>query len=75
LKCIVLTKKVHPLDLLPFGGVEDALHKIVWPPELSIAMNVAGYREALKAAHEVEIAPRFVVRVARNRQHNATWKR
>lgn len=57
-------KTSHPLDLLPFGGVEDGSHKIVWPPELSIAMNVAGYREALEAAQEVEIAPSFVVRVA-----------
>lgn len=57
-------KQAHPLDLLPFGGVEDASHKITWPPELSIAMNVAGYREALEVAQEVEIAPRFVVRVA-----------
>lgn len=57
-------KKAHPLDLLPFGGVEDASHKIVWPPELSVVMNVAGYREALEAAQEVEIAPSFVVRVA-----------
>jgi predicted nucleotidyltransferase len=57
-------KKAHPLDLLPFGGVEDGSNKIVWPPELSVAMNVAGYREALAAAQDVEIAPRFVVRVA-----------
>ena len=56
--------RAHPLDLLPFGGVEDASHTIRWPPELSIAMNVAGYREALEAAQEVEIAQRFVVRVA-----------
>jgi len=57
-------KKAHLLDVLPFGGVEDASHKIVWPPELSVVMNVAGYREALEAAQEVEIAPSFVVRVA-----------
>jgi predicted nucleotidyltransferase len=57
-------KKAHPVDLLPFGGIEDASHKIIWPPELSIAMNVAGYREAFEAAQEVELAPRFVVRVA-----------
>lgn len=57
-------KKSHLLDVLPFGGVEDASHKIVWPPELSVVMNVAGYREALEAAQEVEIAPSFVVRVA-----------
>jgi predicted nucleotidyltransferase len=57
-------KKSHLLDVLPFGGVEDASHKIVWPPELSVVMNVAGYREALEAAQEVEIAPSLVVRVA-----------
>jgi predicted nucleotidyltransferase len=57
-------KKSHLLDVLPFGGVEDASHKIVWPPELSVVMNVAGYREGLEAAQEVEIAPSFVVRVA-----------
>jgi predicted nucleotidyltransferase len=57
-------KQSHLLDVLPFGGVEDASHKIVWPPELSVVMNVAGYREALEAAQEVEIALGFVVRVA-----------
>ena len=57
-------KKAHPLDLLPFGGVEDGSRRIVWPPELEVVMNVAGYREALAAAQEVEIAPSFIVRVA-----------
>jgi predicted nucleotidyltransferase len=57
-------KKAHPLDLLPFGGIEDASHKIAWPSEFSIVMNVAGYREALEAALEIEIVPSFVVRVA-----------
>src|SRR4029453_15505333 len=57
-------KKSHLLDVLPFGGVEDASHKIVWPPELSVVMNVAGYREALEGAKGVEIARSFVVRVA-----------
>ena len=57
-------KKAYPLDLLPFGGVEDDSQKIVWPPELDVVMNVAGYREALTAAQEVELAPRFIVRVA-----------
>lgn len=57
-------KQPHLLDILPFGGVEDASHKIVWPSELSVVMNVAGYREALEAAQEVEIALGFVVRVA-----------
>lgn len=57
-------KKAYPLDLLPFGGVEQPPNKIVWPPELSIVMNVAGYREALAAAQDVEVATGFVVPVA-----------
>jgi predicted nucleotidyltransferase len=57
-------KKAYPLDLLPFGGVEQPQNKIVWPPELSIVMNVAGYREALAAAEDVEVTTDFVVPVA-----------
>ncbi len=54
----------HPIDLLPFGGVEQRPTKIAWPPDLSIVMDVAGYREALAATQEVEVRPGFVVRVA-----------
>lgn len=54
----------HPLDLLPFGGIEQRSTEIAWPPDLSLVMNVAGYREALAAAQEVEVRPGFVVRVA-----------
>lgn len=57
-------QKGYPLDLLPFGGVEQSPNEIAWPPDLSIIMNVAGYREALAAAQEVEVHPRLVVRVA-----------
>lgn len=53
-----------PLDLLPFGGVEQRPNQIAWPPDLSVVMNVAGYREALAAALEVEVHPGLVVRVA-----------
>lgn len=54
----------YPLDLLPFGGVEQRPNTIAWPPDLSIVMNVAGYREALAAAQPVEIHPGFVTAVA-----------
>ncbi len=57
-------RKAYPLDLLPFGGIEERPHRIVWPPDLSIVMNVAGYREALAAAQEVQVATDFVIRVA-----------
>lgn len=54
----------YPLDLLPFGGVEQRPNEIAWPPDLSVVMNVAGYREALAAAQVVEVHPGLVVRVA-----------
>jgi len=54
----------YPLDLLPFGGIEQRPNQIAWPPDLSIITNVAGYREALAAAVEVEVHPGLVVHVA-----------
>jgi predicted nucleotidyltransferase len=54
----------YPLDLLPFGGLEHRPNKIAWPPDLSVVMNVAGYREALAAAEQVELRTGLVVRVA-----------
>jgi predicted nucleotidyltransferase len=54
----------YPFDLLPFGGLEQRPGKIAWPPDLSVVMNVAGYREALAAADPVELRPGLVVRVA-----------
>lgn len=53
----------YPLDLLPFGNLEQRPHLIIWPPDLSTVMNVAGYREALAAAQQVEISPDFVIPV------------
>lgn len=54
----------YPLDLLPFGGLEQRPSEIAWPPDLSVVMNVAGYREALAAAEQVELRTGLVVRVA-----------
>lgn len=54
----------YPLDLIPFGGVEQPETEIAWPPDRSVVMNVAGYSEALASAVPVEVQPGFVVRVA-----------
>ena len=35
----------YPLDLLPFGGLEQRPSEIAWPPDLSVVMNVAGTPE------------------------------
>lgn len=57
-------RRGYPIDLIPFGGIEAPAATIAWPPDRSIVMNAAGYREAFDAAPLVEIDPGFVVRVA-----------
>ncbi len=54
----------YPLDVIPFGGVHGEDQLIAWPPDMCEIMNVAGYKEALATAVEVEVRPKLVVRVA-----------
>lgn len=54
----------HPLDLVPFGGVAHGTNEIVWPPDMQVTMNVAGYQEVLQAAEQVELAPGCIAKVA-----------
>lgn len=56
-------RRGYPVDLVPFGGIADPTATVAWPPDRSIVMNVAGYREAFEAAPSVEVTPGFVVRV------------
>ncbi|MBI5329678.1 MAG: nucleotidyl transferase AbiEii/AbiGii toxin family protein [Betaproteobacteria bacterium] len=52
-----------PLDLLPFGGIENADGAIAWPPGMEIVMNVAGFAEACASALMVEVAEDLIVPV------------
>ena len=52
-----------PLDLLPFGGVEQADGTIAWPPGMEIVMNVAGFAEARASAFMVEVTSGLAVPV------------
>lgn len=52
------------VDLLPFGGLERSRNTIAWPPEMSIMMNVAGYRDAHASAVQVEVEPGVVIAIA-----------
>lgn len=52
------------VDLIPFGGLETDANMIAWPPDMSIMMNVAGYRDAHAAAVPVEAAPGLVISLA-----------
>src|SRR5688572_9865164 len=39
--------KGYPLDIVPFGGIENPAHSIAWPPDGNEVMSVVGYAEAL----------------------------
>lgn len=43
------------VDLVPFGGLEDAAHGIEWPPLGDVRMNVFGCIEARRAADRVRL--------------------
>jgi len=52
------------VDLIPFGGLETEANTIAWPPDMSVIMNVAGYRDAHVAAVLVEIEPGLIISLA-----------
>jgi predicted nucleotidyltransferase len=51
------------VDLIPFGGVQDG-SVISWPPNNDFVMNVAGFREALDSAIQVQVDTDLVIPVA-----------
>lgn len=44
-----------PLDLIPFGGVEDGAGSISWPPGHDVVLNVSGFAEAHASAQWVDL--------------------
>lgn len=57
-------RKGYPVDIIPFGGVEQPANTIKWPPDMKVMMNVVGYQEALDNSVEVEVEAGLVIRVA-----------
>lgn len=53
----------YPLDIIPFGRVENPPNSIAWPPGRDEVMNVIGYDEALANTVEIQIEKNFVVPV------------
>ena len=52
------------IDLIPFGGVECEENTITWPPDMSVVMNVAGFRDAQATAVKVEVEPGLALSIA-----------
>ncbi len=56
----------HPykVDLIPFGGIETSPSIIMWPPDMAVMMNVAGFGDALAASVMVEVCPEIKKKIA-----------
>jgi predicted nucleotidyltransferase len=56
----------HPykVDLIPFGSIETSPTIIMWPPDMAVMMNVAGFGDALAASVTVEVSPEIQIKVA-----------
>ncbi|HFG1572455.1 TPA: nucleotidyl transferase AbiEii/AbiGii toxin family protein [Vibrio cholerae] len=48
-------KSGYPVDILPFGALEDAERRIQWPPKHEETMSVIGFKEAFDSSLQVEI--------------------
>jgi predicted nucleotidyltransferase len=44
-----------PLDLIPFGGIEDEAGEIAWPPDFDEKMSVMGFKTALNSALKIKV--------------------
>lgn len=51
------------VDLIPFGGVEDADRTIAWPPDEDIVMKVIGFSDGLESAIPVRLDENLVIPV------------
>jgi predicted nucleotidyltransferase len=51
----ILHASGRPVDVVPFGGVEDASRRLAWPPRGDVQMDVFGFREALESSIEVTL--------------------
>ena len=54
-----------PLDIIPFGAIEDEDGAITWPPDHEFRMNIAGFQECFQHAVSVKLSsnPELIVKM------------
>jgi len=55
-----------PLDIIPFGAIEDEDGSITWPPDHEIRMTISGFQECFQHAVPVKLSsnPELIVKMA-----------
>ena len=51
----LLSKYDLPIDIVPFGPLEQVNKEITWPPDHSVRMNVLGFKDAYRNAQTVRL--------------------
>ncbi len=51
---LLFGKEDMPLDIIPFGGIENDKGEIFWPPDFDTSLNVRGFKAALHSADEIK---------------------
>jgi predicted nucleotidyltransferase len=52
----LMFRKSLPIDLVPFGTIEEQGSKIAWPPDHAIKMSVLGMSDVLESAISIRVA-------------------
>jgi predicted nucleotidyltransferase len=54
-----------PLDIIPFGAIEDEDGAITWPPDHEFRMNIAGFQECFQHALSIKLSsnPELIVKM------------
>ena len=56
-------RNVYPLDLIPYGVIENEHGDISWPPKQEFVMSMLGFAEANRHAMRVAVAKNLVINV------------
>jgi predicted nucleotidyltransferase len=61
----LIYNKNFPLDIIPFGAIEDENGSISWPPDHETHMNIAGFQECFQHALSVKLSsnPELIVKI------------
>jgi len=62
----LMYNNTHPIDILPYGNISNDGTNIKWPPDQSIQMSIAGFKEAYETSIKVLLRtdPLLEIRVA-----------
>jgi len=59
----LISKNKAVIDIIPFGGIEDADANIAWPPKGDVVMKMLGFKEACEHAEWIKIKAKPEIKI------------